>query len=35
MAFNIPYTIHMNPSFTQEIKFIELKRFPTNVTSKQ
>ena len=25
----------MNPSCTQERKFIKLKRFPTNVTSKQ
>ena len=35
MAWNTSYTIHMNPSCTQERKFIKLKKSPTNITSKQ
>ena len=35
MACNISCTIYMNPSCNQERKFVELKRVPTNVISKQ
>ena len=35
MTWNISYTIHMNPSCIQEIKFIELMRAPVDVTSKK
>ena len=35
MAWDIPCKIYMNQSCTQERKFIELMKSPSNVTSKQ